>query len=524
METALSFYSTLLTIEFTVFGIIAAVIFTFIQIIYSSFSYREIKIIYCNPLLIIYFALSIITLLATVIASYSLSFPDHNFIPNYNLNANAFFHNAFISIIILQLFLSSIIIFIIYIFFNLKNIRPSRIAIVIGTQVKVSDVKLYLLKVVGCNDPFEPLHAMILRSINNMDFTTLKEALNIIVDKTKELIQTEGKDENGKKWNPHVDVVRNYIDYITNNYIVYMDMCERNNLDLAKNILLEYSDKIMKLIIERNNVVEISILMQFWVTAADQNIGKSKNIFFKVTQLFRDTGEYAFEHGINSENEKWLDVLFRKIGLLGEIMINKLHAEEELVMDDNHDILSEYDELFDIVLKFGNYYETQYVHVKPTVYLGIVHFMYNKLIDKYTKNHKAIYEKYLYHCSKAYYDFSIEAIIAGNYDGANLAVTWLDHFFYRRCLTGRLDDMAQDILSLLITIAGHAAGFRNMRNISKDSYPIEDYVSRIMLESPFQDIVREILNELLISCKGNKDDIKVYVFSLRQKLELNFSS
>src|SRR4030042_4765484 len=78
MDSIVSFYNNLFTIEIAAFGIIAAAIFVFLQIVYSQFSYREVYGIFKNVSLILYLIISIATLLLTAAGSLILSFPELN--------------------------------------------------------------------------------------------------------------------------------------------------------------------------------------------------------------------------------------------------------------------------------------------------------------------------------------------------------------------------------------------------------------------------------------------------------------
>jgi hypothetical protein len=147
MDTTLivNFYNNLLTIEIMTFGIIIAAIFVFMQIVYSHFSYREVYIIFRNKLLITYLIISTLTLLFTASGSLFLSFPQHNYFPQINFNLNETFRNEFAGLGILALFLISIVLFIITIFNNIKFIRPTKIAFLIGEKVKPEQIRDFLI-------------------------------------------------------------------------------------------------------------------------------------------------------------------------------------------------------------------------------------------------------------------------------------------------------------------------------------------------------------------------------------------
>jgi hypothetical protein len=49
MESIATFYQMLFTVEIAIFGILAAALFVFIQLVYGHFSYRHISIVLKTP-------------------------------------------------------------------------------------------------------------------------------------------------------------------------------------------------------------------------------------------------------------------------------------------------------------------------------------------------------------------------------------------------------------------------------------------------------------------------------------------
>jgi len=153
MDGIISFYNNLFTIEITVFGIIAAAIFVFLQIIYSQFSYREITVIFKNVYLIFYLFLSTLTLILTGIGSLLLSFSSHDFVSDVNFRANELFLNEYFALGLLLSFFVSLVLFVLLTFVNLKFIRPSMIALLIGKNIKMKQISDFLLKKYGIPAP-----------------------------------------------------------------------------------------------------------------------------------------------------------------------------------------------------------------------------------------------------------------------------------------------------------------------------------------------------------------------------------
>jgi len=110
LSSILSFHQTLFTSEIAIFGILAATLFVFIQIIYGYFSYRHISIIIKSPSLIAYLILSTLTIILTGVVALKLAFSN---------NASAqFFNSESLAIILLSAFFFSLLLFIVYTFFG----------------------------------------------------------------------------------------------------------------------------------------------------------------------------------------------------------------------------------------------------------------------------------------------------------------------------------------------------------------------------------------------------------------------
>ena len=152
MNSIVSFYNNLFTIEIAVFGIIAAAIFVFVQIVYSQFSYREIGLIFKNILLSSYIALSSISLIMTAAGSLILSFTKLNIVLGSIVIADIFRNEIFASAIVISLFLS-LGLFVAFIFFNIRYIRPSKVALLISKQIKAENISNYLLRTYGVSAP-----------------------------------------------------------------------------------------------------------------------------------------------------------------------------------------------------------------------------------------------------------------------------------------------------------------------------------------------------------------------------------
>jgi len=109
VSNLLYYYNELFGIEIAIFGIISAVILVFIQLIYSSYSYRHIGHILTNRWLLLYFFFSTIDLVITSAGSYFLSLGSHNIIPSIYFATDIIISNQFYSLACLLLIFISIL-------------------------------------------------------------------------------------------------------------------------------------------------------------------------------------------------------------------------------------------------------------------------------------------------------------------------------------------------------------------------------------------------------------------------------
>ncbi|RJO61695.1 MAG: hypothetical protein C4542_05905 [Dehalococcoidia bacterium] len=118
VDSIVSFYNNLFAVQVAVFGIIAAAIFVFLQIVYSQFSYREVYGIFKNVFLIMYLLISIITLIITASGSFLLTFTNINLPILDNV-----LRNWGVPLALLSGFVVSIMLFIIFTFSNISYVR-----------------------------------------------------------------------------------------------------------------------------------------------------------------------------------------------------------------------------------------------------------------------------------------------------------------------------------------------------------------------------------------------------------------
>ena len=154
LDNLLSYYNTLLTIEVAVIGIIVAAIFVFVQLVYSRFSYKEVRQILLDPSLIAFLILSAAVLGFTSLASLSLALGSHDFFPRFNFNTRAWITDPHILLSLSILLLATALLFLLLIARNLKFLHPGNLLAFSSRTWKKDYVKKYLFNKYGIPEPY----------------------------------------------------------------------------------------------------------------------------------------------------------------------------------------------------------------------------------------------------------------------------------------------------------------------------------------------------------------------------------
>jgi hypothetical protein len=578
MDSIASFYNNLFTIEITVFGIIAAATFVFLQIVYSQFSYREVYGIFENISLILFLIVGVLTLLLTATGSLLLSFPELN-----NLAVNDILRNWVMAFSLLFLFLLSLVLFVVFTFSNISYIRPSRIALLISRKVKRDQIRDYLLNKYGipspdlwffqsrpmdfvivrlagvdtdekhevseeeraqmeskkrelerqlsdnkktyekvkkavkhAQDPMEALDALMIRAINSMDLGTINEVQSVLLGISADFISNYRNKRDSKEWSPYLGMGRKYLEYLTEIFRVHLSMCDRQKLDSATFKILETSGEIANLVISAN-LNDLDVMLTFWKEVADNAIGKSREVFSRVIQLYRNFAGYAFEKGIE-DNENWLEEIFRHLGWLGERLVSRIGIEEKPLMRD-HQYFSEYDQLFEVLLTCSHEYNNKYPTSYPLIYFDFVHVILLQLVSiaKKTQNQRLM--ENIFSCLYIYSSFAEAAIPKGNSRGAALATIRL-RGCYDTLVSEGLRESANEAIGLLVIIGGMAARYKD--KLQKVEFVrgglIDQYIMDIAVTSPFRDKISHTVREAYIRQDTDWD----FVVEMGKRLQTNF--
>jgi hypothetical protein len=586
IDSVTSFYNNLFAIEVAVFGIIAAAIFVFLQIIYNQFSYRQISLMFKNIFFISYIVLSTITLGLTAFGSWVLAFPQLD-ISLGDITRVSVFQEEMFAFFILVLLFVSLALFLIFTLSNINYIRPSKIALLISKKIQKDEIGDYLLKKYGipapddwvvlirqsrdsgtaalipktpttiatdekgelseeeqlkieserqqyesqfkadmkvyerikkevehAQDPMEPLDALMLKAINQLDLGTINEIQAVLSHVSISFIQSCKYDKDIKGWSPYLGMINNYLKYLTSMLRLHLEICDRQNLDSAKIKILETSEKVAEHV-AKSSEGEISVILDFWKEVADDAIGKSPDVFIKITQQYGNLADDVFNTGDVDDNYL-LNEIFRQLGWLAERLIGREGIEERPLMHDSY--TTAFSALFEVILSCKYKYINKYPDSYPLIYFDAVYVLFRQLVLAFIKKSGASLKEHIFDCLYVYSSFAEVAIIKGNSNGAALATMRLQEC-YDKLVEENLEECAKEAIGLLVRIGGIAASHKDkLEKVEFMSKPIDEKIMDIAVNSPFRDAVEAAVWESHIHLNSDWD----FIVELGRRMKTNF--
>ena len=548
-----NFYNTLLSIEIAVFSIIVAAIFVFLQLVYTNFSYRQVKFIFRNPYLLSYFIVSWIDLFITAAGSFCLAVN----------KTNPVVTNLIFVLLCLILMVFSIALFFVLIFKNLGYLEPSKILLLLGQNIKYEPIRNFLFKkyeiknpaeereirtifnieetseeddrklkidlerynrlkevVKSATDPLEPINEITIQSINKADLKTLNESMELICEISKKFVSKIPQIDEKNEWNPDSALSNHYADYLVEMMHAQIEMCERQKLESLKLKVLDTSKIIVNYFIESNHFTALLTMFNFWKKIADNAIGISSQIFRRIIGYYKEIGEIVFE----KQKKEVLDEVFRDVGWLGERLLTKKRFEEKPLMFDR-DYYTEYDELMECLLHFGYEYRDKHPELYPLIYFDAIDVVFLKLVQIFLNDKKNTeIKESLFDCVSVYYSFGEKAIIAGNSDGAALASMNLKKS-YEKLKENNLIDEAKYTIGLLVRIGIVAAAYKDKlakaRFLHKE---LSEWIIEVVEKSEFKDTITHEVFEGYLNFidMGSHDNLWKFITELGKRMKTNF--
>ena len=571
MDSVIAFYNNLFTIEVAVFGIIAAAVFVFIQIVYSQFSYRGIYLLFKNTLLILYFILSTSSLLLTAIGSFILSFPNIDSLMGNILTVELFRNEVFASILLFFSILS-LAFFISFLIINIRYIRPSKVAILISKKISNNMIQDYLLKKYGvpapddwltllqlqntlshnhkegkgiskeqstnkqseeqltnnltiyentqkkvaqASDPLDSLDALMFTAIKNSDLVTISEINTLLLSISTSFIDNNVYEKETTEWSPYLGLIQKYFNYFTDRMKIYLEICDRHNFTAAKIKILELSEMVSKQNMFKCSS-EIYSFFELWQETADKSIEESPQVFIKLIEVYDNLLNVFFKEGLEKYSNQ-IDEIFRHLGWLGERLISLKGIEDKPLMHVLHDT-NEFDQLFNSVFSYSYKYNHHYQDSYPLIYFDLIYVLIRQFIAVYKAQKSVTLKENVFDCLYVYSSFAKAAISHRNSRGAALAYTRLKEC-YDELLGEHLEECAKEAIKLLVNIGGISSRHKEeLQKVEFLSKSIHEEVIDLAAISPFRN---EVESEVWNSHVGMDSDWD-FVIEMGKRMQTNF--
>lgn len=578
-----NFYNTLLGIEVSIFGIITAVVFVFIQLMYSSFSHKHIQFIFKNKLLWAYFTVSFIDLLLTGAGSFLLSIEGHDLIPCYDFKSNLILTNPYFIFFCIFLTFASNLLFVFFIFKNFKYLQPSKILLLSSRTITYPNLRNFLFNKFGIRPPLQvrlvtfdqSQQEELDRHLKEMIGDMSKPELDELVEKVRESERTS--ESNLKKYNVFEQNVGSAIDPLEPiNDIIMQSIAKADfktledaeeiickvSTDFINNIPVTFQNEwdpdkelaghFIKYLVENmdaqlemcdreklssaklkildtskyvagrfldSNNTSPNKIIRYWKTLADKAIGNSTPIFNRIIEHYYDIGGKAFE----KNNKEVLEEVFRSLGWLGERLLSKTEPENKPIMID-YDYRTEYDELLNCLLSFRSKYD-EVPESYPLIYFDAVWVVILHLIRIYKKNNDLKTRDNLLSCMYVYSSFSKNAIRVGNNRGAALGAIRLEEIF-KKLKENSLPKEVEEAIRLFTEIGTRAREYKEkLEKVDFLEKHLDEWAMDILASEPeFISAISWELKESLIksSTEGNHDRIWSFITTLGRRMRTNF--
>ena len=481
MDNLASFYNSLLGIEIAIFGIICAVIIVFIQLLFSTYSYKHIGYILRNKYLLSFFSISAIDLTITSMCSYFLSLSNHNLFPRINFDIDEIIQNQFSPLCCILLLAISSFVFLVYVVKNISYLQPHRGIFLLAKSINFTNIIDFILekndprskiksqinivrekdeidyvksltneellecinksnnnpkkksisktlkKRIAKEDPLLPIRDMMIQFIKRSELSSLMEAEILLSSITKDFFI--GVNQSTQQDKSHLVL------YFSNHYSeilsTLLEIADKEGTNSAKKIILTASSDFSILLFQNHYINPQKSILKIWQDFADSSIDNSPAIFREIINHYRLIGENAiFMYNsslsvIEKEDLKnILEEVFMNIGWLGERLLIKKYFEELPIMI-NLGYNSNFDTIKYCLDTFSNNLIKNMPDENPSIFFDALYVIIKKLIEIRKENHSQRVEELIYHFISSHYLFADEALKVNNVKGAESAVIFL---------------------------------------------------------------------------------------------------
>lgn len=574
------FYNNLFAIEIAVFGIISAVVLVFVQLVYSSFSYRHIGSLLKNRYLILYFIFSSLDLLLTAAGSYFLSFKHHDLFPGIYLYTDLIINSSYYALVCLLLIFLSISFFVILILKNISYLQPHRALFLILKKVKYKDTRDYLLKKYGLEaplnikfifplvdkkksetkkqyesrvareqkekeaeihsaeeaikkvkkevenkeDPFSPIWEMIVQFIRRTDFRSIEDSRKLLTKISAEFYENLPVKQG--VWFPEEKLGVKFVLHSTEFYRNLLEIARREELETAEKLILDISYDLGLVLLEKRRYDELDKLAEFWKDTADGYIGRSSFVFQRIMNYYNNIGNKLFDIAAKDKTSKkeevdtMLENIFRYVAWLGERLLIKVPIEESPIIR-VFDHSTEYDALYNCLLSFSHRYDFEFPHKYPLIYFDALYVILDKLIGIYKQKKDYDLGNNMFNIFYAFASFAENAIRAKNSSGAALAAMRIKEA-YDKLKSNGLDEQANDCIKLLVRVGMLAATHKDeLKRVEFMDKPIDEYAMDEIVRSG-EDVSGEVYESYIKLMGGDHDKRWGFLTTLGMRLGTNF--
>jgi hypothetical protein len=157
MEQAASFYGNLFSIQISMFGILVATVFVFVQLVVSSFSPEPLKFLFRNWWLRLYATSSIVSIGWTAIAYTSLSVGSHDFFPSVDFRSSQILTSPVTILLTLAFFFAPAVLFFFLVYSIVGLLQPREVMARLIDGIDLHDLRSYLHREFGIPEPPRPV-------------------------------------------------------------------------------------------------------------------------------------------------------------------------------------------------------------------------------------------------------------------------------------------------------------------------------------------------------------------------------
>jgi hypothetical protein len=573
----MEYYATLLSIEVTILGIIAASIFVLLQMLHSNYSYKDMLMSLRGSSLFAFSVTSILVTLFTAAGLLHYAMGYHDLIPRWNLGVITVFQNDYVLTATMFAFLASITFGIVTIFANIKLLNPTTL---IGKHLdcfEVSSVENFLLRKYGVTEPVMPI-LMKIKFVGKKDGdeetvdmvdeakakATYEEQLGEYEEKKRKA--SEGADlfqpfENlfiktiaqgdrktfqtsladyEAKITSIIESADNtfpyqYLSqYLGESLNLYIETCRRNDLNTLALDLVRSIKRITIALSKNTNSYEVKELLKILKENADSAINNEDRLLFReIIKSYQEIGDSALETENHAQDgySSIIDEVFRHLGWLAERLITTKGIEQKPMMHDD-DYEDEFGILYNTLFHFDHKYSYDHADAYPLIFFDAVMVLFERMLDYYSSLGK--YEElseqrrpeikdWLWSCGYVFASFGEKALEKGNGDGVSLSAIRLREV-YRKANNTKNYKLAKDFIELIVQFAVKCgSSTKELKGKTLGSTKIPESLEEIILESPYRQEIRTAVFDSYIKVHGDDSVKKLdYIKYLSKKMNDDF--